>query len=85
MKKSQLIDSASLYYDHPQLLELGEAIDFATTKHAGQKRASGEDYIVHPLSVAAILVDWGMDIDTVIAGILHDTIEDTDTTTAEIE
>lgn len=85
MKKSQLIDSASLYYDHPQLLELGEAIDFATAKHAGQKRASGEDYIVHPLSVAAILVDWGMDIDTVIAGILHDTIEDTDTTTAEIE
>ena len=63
---------------------LEKAIHYATDKHDGQLRKSGEPYITHPLQVAAMLVDWGMDIDSVIAGVLHDTVEDTDATLEEI-
>lgn len=80
-----MLELASRYYSEPDVIELASAIDFATKKHAGQKRKSGEPYITHPLSVAAKLIDWNMDIDTVIAGVLHDTVEDTDATLSEIE
>ena len=85
MKKRELIDCAQPHYDEDQLLELEHAIDYATTAHTGQKRKSGEPYIIHPLHVARTLIDWGMDIDTVLAGVLHDTVEDTDATLPEIE
>lgn len=75
---------AKKLYDAKQLDKLSRAIDFAGQKHAGQKRKSGEDYITHPLSVAALLIDWQMDIDTVVAGVLHDTVEDTDATLSEV-
>ncbi|MCL2038016.1 RelA/SpoT family protein [Candidatus Saccharibacteria bacterium] len=61
------------------------ATDFAKEKHAGQKRLSGEDYVTHPLAVARILLEWDMDLDSVIAGLLHDVVEDTDTPLSEIE
>lgn len=76
---------ASGHYDQKDLEKLASAIDFATEKHAGQKRKSGDPYIKHPLSVAAILMEWGLDIDTIIAGVLHDTVEDTETTLEELE
>jgi GTP pyrophosphokinase len=85
MKKRQLLELADPFYNLTQLAELSLAIDFATEKHKGQKRKSGEPYIIHPVAVAGILVEWGMDIDTVIAGVLHDTLEDTDATFDEIE
>lgn len=85
MKKRELLKLAEPLYDEDQLAELSSAIDFATDNHAGQKRRSGEPYIIHPLAVAAILVEWGMDIDTVLAGVLHDTIEDTTLTINDIE
>ncbi len=85
MKKRQLLALAEPYYNLTQRAELSLAIDFAIEKHRGQKRKSGEPYVIHPISVAGILVEWGMDIDTVIAGVLHDTLEDTETTFAEIE
>lgn len=85
MKKSELLALAAPYYDEDQLLELESAIDFATKAHLGQKRKTGEPYIIHPLAVAGTLVDWGMDIDSVLAGVLHDTVEDTDATAEEIE
>lgn len=85
MKKRELLDLASTLYDENQMAELELAINLATEKHAGQKRKSGESYIVHPLSVAAILIEWGMDIDTILAGVLHDTVEDTDVTIDYIE
>ena len=53
--------------------------------HEGQKRSSGEDYIIHPLNVAATLVKLRMDIDSIMAGFLHDTIEDCDIKAEEIE
>ena len=62
-----------------------KAYDFASKKHAGQKRLSGEEYINHPLEVASILVDLDLDDDSIAAALLHDVIEDSDTTKEEIE
>jgi guanosine-3',5'-bis(diphosphate) 3'-pyrophosphohydrolase len=85
MKKLDLIDAARPHYPEEQLLELEHAIDVTAEAHKGQKRLSGEPYIVHPLAVAKLLIDWEMDIDSVLAGILHDTVEDTDLTLEKIE
>lgn len=85
MRKSDLLEKARPYYEEDELLELEYAIDIATSAHDGQKRKSGEPYIVHPLSVASTLIDWGMDLDSVIAGVLHDTVEDTDMALNQIE
>lgn len=85
MKKRDVLDFTKDLYDEDQVLELEHAIDYATAKHKGQKRKSGEAYITHPLAVTYNLIDWGMDIDTVLAGVLHDTVEDTDATLEEIE
>ncbi|HOE83890.1 MAG TPA: RelA/SpoT family protein [Sphaerochaeta sp.] len=60
------------------------AANFAAEKHKDQRRASGEPYIIHPLAVAEILIQLKMDSDTVCAGLLHDTLEDTDTTYEEL-
>ncbi|MBR3220439.1 bifunctional (p)ppGpp synthetase/guanosine-3',5'-bis(diphosphate) 3'-pyrophosphohydrolase [Candidatus Saccharibacteria bacterium] len=65
--------------------ELQKAIDLATQAHQGQKRQSGDDYITHPLAVMQILQDWRMDEDTIIAGVLHDIVEDTDITLDDIK
>ncbi|CCX37245.1 putative GTP diphosphokinase [Clostridium sp. CAG:1013] len=60
------------------------AYRLAEEKHREQKRSSGEPYIIHPLSVAAILVGLGMDSESVMAGLLHDVVEDTDCTIEDI-
>ncbi len=85
MEKSELIRHAKPFYSEEQILELETAIDLATSAHIHQKRKSGEPYINHPMLVADTLVSWGMDIDSVLAGILHDTVEDTDVTLEQIE
>lgn len=66
------------------LTNLHKAYVYGAQKHRGQLRQSGEPYLSHPLSVAYILAGMNMDLDTVITGILHDTIEDTDATYEEI-
>ncbi len=63
---------------------IGQAFLLADRKHRDQFRRSGEPYIIHPLSVAAILVDLGMDSQSVAAGLLHDVVEDTDCTLDDI-
>ncbi len=60
-----------------QLAKIEEAAYFAIDAHKGQKRASGEDYVNHTFAVAAIAHELGMDSDTLIAALLHDTVEDT--------
>ena len=60
------------------------AEDFSDAAHKGQFRDSGEPYIVHPLEVAEIILDMGMDTDAIITGLLHDTVEDNEDITAEM-
>ncbi|MCP4912408.1 MAG: bifunctional (p)ppGpp synthetase/guanosine-3',5'-bis(diphosphate) 3'-pyrophosphohydrolase [Oligoflexia bacterium] len=64
---------------------LKKAFDFATKAHEGQKRSSGEDYIIHPINVSATLIKLRLDLDSIIAGLLHDVVEDCDIDPAEIE
>lgn len=61
------------------------AIQLACKAHEGQKRSSGEDYVCHPLLVACILVDLGMDSETIVASILHDVVEDTPVELADVQ
>jgi len=67
---------------NPALLE--KAFQFAEKAHAGQKRLSGEEYIVHPLNVANFLAELGLDPSTIAAGFLHDVLEDTKITLEEL-
>ncbi len=85
MRKRELMLLASRSYTDEEQTELISAINFAIEKHKGQKRKSGEAFVTHPLAVAGILIDWGLDIDTVLAGVLHDTVEDTETSLPTIE
>ena len=57
-----------------------KAYNYALEKHGDQKRNSGEPYIVHPLQVAYVLAEMGLDEQTIAAALLHDVIEDTDAT-----
>ena len=67
------------------MTNIERAVEAAKDAHKGQTRKTGEPYIIHPLAVKKILEDWGMDEDTIIAGILHDTVEDTDLTLDDIK
>ena len=64
---------------------INKAYDVAYNAHKGQKRVSGLDYIYHPISVAYILVEMGMDSASVVAAILHDIIEDTKVTQNDLK
>ena len=72
------------YHNEQDEAMLKKAFDFAETAHKGQNRLSGEPFFTHPYEVANILSDLGLDVSTVIAGLLHDVIEDTDITTEKI-
>ena len=81
----ELKELCAQYMDSEEMDSLEVAYDFAKECHADQKRKSGEPYIIHPINVAIILADLRMDIETVIAGLLHDTVEDTSATTKLLE
>ena len=66
------------------LSKIISAYEFAAKAHANQVRSSGEPYITHPVAVAYILLELGMDTDTICAALLHDVVEDTDTTLEEL-
>lgn len=72
------------YLKGEDLARIEEARVFATEAHRGQFRVSGEPYITHPLSVAGIVADWHLDARTIIAALLHDVMEDTQTNKPEI-
>ncbi len=78
--KEQLITQFAAYAPHVDTAILGKAYDFSVRAHADQERASGEVYFVHCQSVATSLVEWKMDLPTICAGLLHDTLEDTPVT-----
>lgn len=75
------IDEIDKRYD---IAKIRRAYELADAAHEGQMRSSGEKYITHPLSVASILLDYHMDTDTICAALLHDVVEDTDTSLEEI-
>ena len=62
-----------------------KALDFATEKHKDQKRETGEPYIIHPIAVATILLQYGLDARAISAALLHDVVEDTGVTPEELE
>lgn len=81
----QLIEKILSYNPEADVDKVREAYDYAEKHHEGQKRNSGEDYIVHPFNVALILAEMNMDVSAIIAGLLHDTIEDTDVTYDDVK
>ncbi len=72
-------------YSDASYQRIVRAYYFAKTAHKGQLRHSGEEYFIHPVAVASILVDLGLDCDTIIAALLHDVVEDTGVSEEEIE
>ena len=85
MRQYELVDRVRKY--NPQTDEdlLNRAYVYAMRAHGAQKRASGDPYFTHPLEVAAILTEMKLDDATIVAAVLHDTIEDTGATRAEID
>ena len=75
-----------LYEKHPgaDLSVLEKAFKLADEKHVEQKRKSGEPFIIHPVAVATMLAEMDMDMPSIVAGMLHDVIEDTSVTTEEM-
>ena len=82
--RKELIEKLN-YLDKDEIEIIEKAIDYAYSKHEGQYRKTGEEYIIHPLSVAIILTTIKADKDTIIASLLHDVLEDTPTPKEELE
>ena len=74
-----------MYNPAADFAQIRAAFEYADQCHDGQKRKSGEPYIIHPLAVADIVADLGLDVDSVIAALLHDCIEDTPATHEDVE
>ncbi|WP_041819184.1 RelA/SpoT family protein [Heyndrickxia coagulans] len=84
MTAEDVIDRTKQYLNDEHVEMVRHACAFASKAHEGQKRKSGEPYIIHPIQVAGILADLEMDPSTVAAGFLHDVVEDTDVTLDEL-
>jgi GTP pyrophosphokinase len=85
MRQYELVDRVRRYNPNADEDLLNRAYVYAMKAHGAQKRASGDPYFSHPLEVAAILTDLKLDDATIVAAVLHDTIEDTATTKEEID
>ena len=80
----RLTDSIMRYHPSDDMTLIRRAYELAREAHKNQRRHSGEPYIIHPLHVAIILSELEMDKESIISGLLHDVVEDTDTTLDEI-
>ncbi|HOV96807.1 MAG TPA: bifunctional (p)ppGpp synthetase/guanosine-3',5'-bis(diphosphate) 3'-pyrophosphohydrolase [Thermomonas sp.] len=80
----QALERAAAYLSEAQRAQLRQAWAIGAAAHAGQTRKSGEPYITHPVAVAQVLAEQGLDVETLVAAVLHDTIEDTPLTRADI-
>jgi guanosine-3',5'-bis(diphosphate) 3'-pyrophosphohydrolase len=85
MRQYELVERVQAYNPNADEQLLNKAYVYAMQKHGSQKRASGDPYFNHPLEVAAILTDLKLDDASIAVGLLHDTVEDTDATRAEID
>lgn len=84
MDISALRAKLSGYLPADKLTQVDAAYAYSENAHSGQKRASGKPYILHPLTVADILADWRADAPSIVAALLHDVVEDTPITLAQI-
>jgi GTP pyrophosphokinase len=80
MRQVELVERVKRYDPSADEALLNRAYVYAMVAHGNQKRASGDPFVAHPLEVAAILTDLRLDSATIVAAVLHDTIEDTGTT-----
>ena len=74
-----------VHQNEDEIAVINKAFEVARKQHGDQKRRSGEPYIIHPIAVADILVDLGMDYQSLVAALLHDVVEDTDYTLEELK
>lgn len=79
-----IVKKVRSYHPDPNIAQLREAYEFAARMHEGQIRKSGEPYMTHPLEVMDIIADMRLDVASLVAGLLHDTVEDTDTTVEDL-
>ncbi len=80
-----LLNKIKIYQSAENVVLIEKAFAFAQKAHEGQKRINGKDFIVHPLGVAEILVSWHLDAGSIIAGLLHDVVEDGGITLEHLE
>ncbi|MEK7783291.1 MAG: bifunctional (p)ppGpp synthetase/guanosine-3',5'-bis(diphosphate) 3'-pyrophosphohydrolase, partial [Candidatus Binatota bacterium] len=79
------VEKVQAYHPTADVEMIRRAYDFSSKVHKGQKRLSGEPYLVHPMAVAGIIADLKLDVPSVVSGLLHDTVEDTLTTLDEVK
>ena len=85
MTIGELVERVRAYTPTAPVDVIQRAYEFSASVHKGQRRASGEPYLTHPLQVAGIIADLRLDVPSVATGLLHDTVEDTLATLAQIE
>ena len=85
LEPPQSLISKTAYLEPKDKKRLKEAYNLAYQAHKGMKRRSGEPYITHPVIVTEILAELKLDADALVAGLLHDTVEDTELTFEELE
>ena len=85
MRQFELVDKVSGYLSNIDETLLNQAYVFTVKKHGDQKRAAGDPYFSHPVEVAGILTELKLDEPTIVTGLLHDTLEDTDATYEELQ
>lgn len=85
MTAAEFLKLAAAHFQGQDLQRITDAVEFASEAHQDQRRKGGEPYVTHVLGAAAKLIDLGMDVDTVVAGILHDVPEDTTYTLEDVE
>ena len=78
----EAVEKSNRNYDKEMIMK---AYNLAYEAHKGQVRKSGDPYIIHPIAVAMILIDLGMDTETIVASLLHDVVEDTDVSLSQIK
>src|SRR5262245_53331961 len=85
LRLNDIIDKVQSYHPNADVDLIKKAYVYSAKAHQGQVRKSGEPYLIHPLEVSGLLADMKLDEHAICAGILHDTIEDTVATAAELE
>lgn len=84
LAEREILFREASYLNNQELAQLEQACAYAFYAHDGQKRKTGEPYITHPIAVTAELARWRMDIQALCAGLMHDVLEDTNITKAQM-